>query len=291
MIDSSEGLIPRWPESAEPHIRMHPFLHPLFKGLASPVSEFSFAGIYLFRGAHSYRLSTLPGGSVMVSGSDAGERFFMLPFGLPDDPTLSVLFESFPSLKNATEAQAAELSKRGYRVSEDRNNFDYLYLRDELVRLEGRKFHSQKNLINRFTSEHACTGAPLTEENAGDARAVISGWCEAYGPGDCEAAYEAVKRADELELCGGIYYIEESPVAFTLGAESTPDTFVVHFEKGLRGFRGLLQFVNRDFASRLPGHYRYINREQDLGDEGLRRSKESYRPAGFVRKYRARTGN
>ncbi|MBI5588307.1 MAG: DUF2156 domain-containing protein, partial [Deltaproteobacteria bacterium] len=100
-------------------------------------------------------------------------------------------------------------------------------------------------------------------------------------------AREALEIFEEIQLCGGIYFVEGRPAAYILGEEIAHEMFVVHFEKGVGDFKGLLQFVNRSFASILPEKYNIINREQDLGDPGLRQSKESYRPIGFVKKYRA----
>ena len=93
-----------------------------------------------------------------------------------------------------------------------------------------------------------------------------------------------------LQLCGGIFYIDEKPVAYCLGEELALGTgFVIHFEKAVvePQFKGIYQFINQAFASILPEKYETLNREQDLGDPGLRQAKESYHPSGFVRKYRA----
>jgi hypothetical protein len=92
-----------------------------------------------------------------------------------------------------------------------------------------------------------------------------------------------------LQLCGGIFYIDGQPVAYCLGEELALGTsFVIHFEKAVLAeeFRGIYQFINQAFASILPEKYETVNREQDLGDPGLRQAKESYRPVGFVKKYR-----
>ncbi len=272
---------------SEIRLDMRPVLGPLFKGLRCGLSEFTFANIYLFRAAHSYRVATLGSGRRLIAGQDMGEGFFMLPWGVEDAAVMDALFKEFSFMKNATEAQATALAGMGYRASEDRDNFDYVYLRDELAGLHGRRFHRMKNLVNAFSQKYRCEARPLVKENAGDALAVVDGWRrERETEGDCEAAKEAVAQADELQLCGFVYYIEGAPVGFTLGEELLPDTFVVHFEKALAGYRGLAQAVSRSFAVALPGRYRYINREQDLGDPGLRQAKESCHPAMFVRKYR-----
>ena len=104
--------------------------------------------------------------------------------------------------------------------------------------------------------------------------------------GKLDKAREALLMSEALSLCGCIYYVEEIPAAYLIGEELNPATFVVHFEKGVGGYKGLLQFVNKSFAGLLPQKYEFINREQDLGDPGLRASKEGYRPCAFVKKYR-----
>ena len=93
-----------------------------------------------------------------------------------------------------------------------------------------------------------------------------------------------------LQLCGGIFYVNDEPAAYTLGEELAQGrVFVIHFEKAIldERLRGIYQYVNQVFASILPDKYELINREQDLGDPGLRQAKESYKPTEFVAKYRA----
>jgi hypothetical protein len=127
------------------------------------------------------------------------------------------------------------------------------------------------------------------EEYKNDAMEVLEGWRkEKDQPGDYLAAKEALEKMEELQLCGGIYYVNEQPVAYTLGEElAGGESFVIHFEKALAQYKGLYQFVNQSFAAILPrDKYKTINREQDLGDEGLRQAKMSYKPIGFVKKYR-----
>lgn len=109
--------------------------------------------------------------------------------------------------------------------------------------------------------------------------------------GDYEAAREALEKMWELQLCGGIYCADGEPVAYTLGEElARGGSFVIHFEKAVNTarYKGLYQFMNQAFASILPEKYDTINREQDLGNQGLRHVKESYHPVDFVRKYRVK---
>jgi hypothetical protein len=278
-------------------------LNPLFKSLHEGISEFTFANIYLFRKAHSYGISRLKGGLYVIKGTDeitgtneaavksSEANFFMLPFGLPESDILDALFKTFLSMKAVSETQASILSRMGYRVVEDRDNFDYLYLKTELESLQGRKYHRKKNLVNAFINNHSYEGKPLLEEHHGDALEVLELWRNSrQSSGDYGPAKEAVEMAEKLSLCGGIYYVDKKPAAFTLGEEiAGGDTFVIHFEKADSLYRGIYQFINLSFASILPEKYVYINREQDIGDQGLRQAKMSYKPHAFVKKYRALT--
>lgn len=282
-------MIPLYPEFSNIYIGLRNELHVLFKGLKEGISEFTFANIYLFRDAHKYQISKLAQGIFLITGEDNGASFFMLPFGLPEKRILDELFYTFTSMKCVSESQVPVLTNMGYYVTEDRDNFDYLYLREDLAGLPGDKFHKKRNLIRAFLDNYSYEGKPLLKEYASDALQVLEEWRrERDKPGDYVAAKEALEKMELLQQCGGIYYVEGRPAAYALGEESAAgEAFVIHFEKAIGRYKGLYQFVNNSFASILPKKYKLINREQDLGDEGLRQAKMTYRPVGFIKKYRA----
>ena len=281
-------MIPEYPEFASLSLDQRPVLHPAFKDLEEGLSEFSFANLYLFRNIHNYRISLVAPDNYVVSGDDSGETFFIMPFELSDDFLLNGLFERFSCAKCVTEKQAALLSDKGFTVIEDRDNFDYLYSRSDLAELAGNKYHKKKNLVKGFMKEFEYEGKPLLDEYIPDALKVLDKWYEQSNKsGDYSSAKEALENTEYLQLCGGIYYVNGNPVAFVLGEElANGRSFVIHFEKAVKDYRGLYQFINMSFALILPDKYDYINREQDLGIEGLRQAKMSYRPCGFVKKYR-----
>jgi hypothetical protein len=283
-------MIPDYPNMTELRLDMRPMLHPLFQQLPEGISEFTFANLYLFRDTHTYQIGKLPGSLFLITGADEGAAFFMLPFGLPEPDVLDDLFCNYRSMKCATESQASMLRQMGYDVTEDRDNFDYLYLQRDLAELSGRKFHKKRNLIKAFISNYAYEGRPLLEDYMRDAFQILDAWRQGRDePGDYAAAKEGLERMEELQLCGGIYYVDGQPVAYSLGEELACGTsFVIHFEKAVSEYKGLWQFVNQAFASILPEKYTTVNREQDLGHEGLRRAKLSYKPVGFVKKYLGR---
>ncbi|OGQ58821.1 MAG: hypothetical protein A3J24_10515 [Deltaproteobacteria bacterium RIFCSPLOWO2_02_FULL_53_8] len=284
---NNAAQISAYPSSDEITLDHRPLLHPLFKAHPHGISEFTFANIRLFRKAHNYRVSRLEDGTIFIIGSDANVRFFMLPFGIPAKASLEKLFADFAYMKAASETDAHQMTALGYAATEDTDNFDYLYLRKEQADLSGRRFHKKKNLVNLFLSTYKCEALPLIDTNVRDAFEILDGWLARHdGRGDYDAAKEALVAMETLALCGGIFHVNGKGAAFILGEELTADTFVIHFEKSTGEYPGLLQHLNRSFAQILPPKYVYINREQDLGDEGLRRSKQSYRPVGYVKKYK-----
>jgi uncharacterized protein len=289
-LEESAVPIAEYPELSRPDMEMRPILHPRFQSLPDGISEFTFAGIYLFREAHDYVIGDLGGGLIVISGGGA-DPFFMLPFGLPAPQRLNELFDRFKAMKCVPESLVESLRRLGYRTWEDRDNFDYLYRREALADLPGRGLHTKKNLVKSFLRNNNCVARPLLEEYVGDALKILDRWrSQQDSPGDFVAAKEALERMEELQLCGGIFYIDDEPAAYTLGEElARGTTFVVHFEKAVLSdqHKGLYQYVNQAFAAVLPEKYAILNREQDLGEPGLRQAKESYKPIGFIKKYRA----
>jgi len=281
-------MLPIYPQSTALTLELRPLLYPLFHQLRDGISEFTFANLYLFRTTHHYTVSALPDATPLILGRDAATSFFMLPFALPEQSLLDTLFRDHGMLKCASRTQAALLEHGGYQVVADRDNFDYLYRRQDLALLGGRNYHKKRNLIKAFTSSYPFTARPLRSELRDDALRVLDDWRKAAGePGDYEAAREALEQMEPLQLCGGIYYVASRPAAYVLGEELAGGaSFAIHFEKAVAGYKGLYQFINQSFAAILPEDYETINREQDLGDPGLRQAKLSYLPTGFVEKFR-----
>ncbi len=286
--------IPLFPEWAPITIDMRSELHPGMSLLPDGVSEFTFAGLYLFRRTYNYHVSYLPGDKLAISGHKEGKRFFMVPCGLPDDRALwPALFEHHDYLKGMPESyadsQRVDLERAGYVIEEDRDNFDYLYLRKDLAQLAGKQYHKKRNHVNAFVNTYNFDESPLTGRNIDGAVSVLEHWHKSREEDvdDFEAAREALELWHVLDLKGYLVRVDGTPAAYTLGESIAKGrTFVVHFEKAVDGYRGIYQYINKAFASTLPRHFTNINREQDLGNEGLRQAKMTYRPSGFVKKYR-----
>jgi len=214
--------IPNYPDFAPVNLNMRTDLHPRLSMLKDGISELTFAGIYLFRNTYSYRVSWLPNETLVIFGEKDGERFFMLPCGIPGPELLQDLFARRDYLKNLSETDTAAsrilLEQNGYTVEEDRNNFDYIYLRKDLATLPGKNYHKKRNLVNAFLNNYEFEQRPMRKGSVKDAIHVLDAWREAKGEaGDYAASREALELMELLNLKGHLYYVDGRPAAYTLG--------------------------------------------------------------------------
>ncbi|MBI9010624.1 MAG: DUF2156 domain-containing protein [Clostridiales bacterium] len=175
-----------------------------------------------------------------------------------------------------------------------RNDFDYLYDFEKMKSLSGNKYHKKKNHINQFLSKYDNWHyESLSIKNFKDVKEVCLDWFKDKKGDDLielDAIYDVLLNFDELDISGGVLYIELKPVAFVIGERLNKNTLVMHFEKAISGYHGLYPMVFNQYIKSLEG-YKYVNREQDLGIEGLRKSKLSYHPVDLIKKFNIRIGD
>ncbi|HZV82327.1 MAG TPA: phosphatidylglycerol lysyltransferase domain-containing protein [Geobacteraceae bacterium] len=286
--------IPSYPEMRLLNAADSHQLQEHFQTLQPEISEFCFANLYLFRYAHRYALS-LVGESLVIFGQGyGGEPYFLPPLSGDRGKTARMLLAAGHDLYGADEEfVASHLAPAGINAVEDRNSFDYLYLREELATLPGNRFHKKKNRINYFTARHSFSVEPFSADHLPGALQLLREWrrvqeAEAGSPLDleAEATEEALNMAGELGLSGVVVLLEGRVAAFALGEQLNRETAVCHFEKTDPFVEGIAQLVNREFSRRLFTDCTFINREQDLGEPGLREAKISYHPVRLVKKFR-----
>jgi hypothetical protein len=178
-------------------------------------------------------------------------------------------------------------------ITEAREHWDYLYARDDLANLKGNRFHKKKNLVNQFKKKYAYTYLTMGPEMVQYALEMQTDWCKWR---DCEkndtlasenrAIVQVLRNWQSLEsITGGALRVNGTLAAYTI-AEIMPDgTLLIHFEKGDPEYKGSYQAINQFFVAQTKSELQLVNREQDLGDKGLRKAKMSYNPVDFVRKY------
>ena len=187
-----------------------------------------------------------------------------------------------------------------FRFHTDRDNCDYIYAIDDLADLKGRKFQKKRNHLNKFRKEHPdCVALPLDEKSRTGAFCMLRQWYERRAEINPEEDFHLEKVALErafafqipLGLEGMVLVEKGQTIAFAMGSRLSGDTFDIHFEKAREDIDGAYAAINQAFSSHLREKYpelKWLNREDDLGIEGLRKAKLSYNPARLLQKHWAR---
>lgn len=174
-----------------------------------------------------------------------------------------------------------------FQIEYDRDEADYVYEREKLETLSGKKLHGKRNHINKFKSVHEDWDyETLTEDNVEECFQMALKWRNLNGCEDDEeknaemcVSLNSLRLFRELNLVGGVLRVEGEIVAFTMGEKLCEDTFVVHIEKAYADVDGAYPMINQQFVQHECMDYQYVNREEDTGADGLRQAKMSYRPA------------
>ena len=243
---------------------------------------------------------TLDGGRSTTEGSDPRNmRAYMLCMaGTPGCELLRALCEDSGhrlTLLGLEDKAAQQLQQNACRegidivVEPSRNQYDYIYRRSDLATMAGGKLKAKRNHINKFRTEHPdFEYRELTPAMFDDCRQLGKSWREERGDVNPEyadtigAEHRVMETVfthwDALGMMGGSIWIDGRMVAFTYGSAVTDDTLDVCVEKADRNIDGLFSVICQQFCAHLPEQYTYINREEDMGLEGLRKSKLSYHP-------------
>lgn len=230
---------------------------------------------------------------------DCGGRMTLL--GLEDDQmdcVNALMRECGSADASATNA----ITQSHINTIKQRNQYDYIYRRADLASLAGGKLKAKRNHVNKFLSEYPdFEYRPLEPSMFDECRRLEILWREERG--DVNPVYDAGNTTEGSEPCiidtilaeqrvmetvfahwdalgmtGGSIWLDGRMVAFTYGAAVTDDTIDVCVEKADRTIDGLFSVINQQFCAHLPEQYVYVNREEDMGLEGLRKAKLSYHP-------------
>lgn len=231
---------------------------------------------------------------------DNGHPVFTFPAGEGDYKDL------FRKLKETSEAMGyplavssicshklpvfEELFSNGFEVEKNEDSFDYIYNALDLIELKGKKYHQKRNHLTKFYQNN-WSFEPITKENQDECiEFSVHSYNEKQGYDDWSSVTEQYAihtfftYFDELKLKGGILRVDGKIQGFTIGEKLNSNTFCVHIEKANSEIQGAYAALNREFAAYAASDCTYINREEDLGIEGLRKSKRSYYPCFLLEK-------
>ena len=286
----------------EPTIEDRAWARPILWACGYPGAEYTFSSAYLWSGYYG-RVAEVDGYLVQerVYGSEA---VCIYPAGccgvrgvlekILEDCRERHLTLAFQSLTDETRADLERLYPGQFSYSPAQATYDYLYTVEALTELRGKKLQAKRNHCNRFAAENpGWYTVPITAENIGLCCEVERSWkagrdeAQAVESEDI-ALGRAFEHFGELEMDGLLLSDGTRFVAFSMGTRMNEQYYDVHFEKALPDSDGAYSVINREFSRMVAEKYpelRYLNREDDMGLDGLRRAKESYQPALVLKKY------
>jgi len=288
-------MIPEYPELKPVELSDKDEVDKFLELYPLEVCELTFANIYIWRDWERPQLTKVKGNLCVLCSPPDGPVYFLEPVGESNlDETVEICLGLAPRLSRVSERFLKKL-KGSYSNQEDRDNFDYVYLTQELAELQGKKYDGKRNWIKKFEKKYEYQIKPIDNADVPGCLKLVEQWGEA-SPGreqevddrtraTVKAIEEALNNFALFGLSALVVLIDGQVKGFCLGERLNPETAVVHVELASREISGLYQFLNRECARTVWRQFRYINREQDAGLPGLRRSKLSYHPHHFVKKF------
>ena len=265
-----------------------------FKNNPPKISEFTFTNLYSWRDAYKIKVSAFDDFIILRSESEPKLRLFD-PIGMGDKKkAIKAILNDFKASFIRIPEETAGLFRddTGFEVEDDMNNSDYLYRAEDLIVLKGEKYDGKRNLIKNFRLNNVYEYVSMNAGNADECLKFEDKWCTLKNCDRIEglsnerrAIGEMMENYSDFELIGGMIKIQGNISAVALAQRLNPDTLVMHVLKADPNVGGLYQVMLQEFLTHEAGSFNYVNLEQDLGIEGLRKSKQSYHPVEMVKKY------
>ncbi|MFI3312922.1 MAG: phosphatidylglycerol lysyltransferase domain-containing protein [Eubacteriales bacterium] len=298
-------------EFKHPAVSDRDWMEPYFRASGCRGSECSFTNLMLW--GKGYGEIAVIGDFLVQFLKIDGVKYYAFPAGNPKGDlkfVVDVLLEDakhydhplrFVGLTCGRKQLLMDTCPEAFQYDTNRNAYDYLYDINRLADLGGKKLQSKRNHCNRFQQNHPdWFTTPITPENLNLCREFAQDWFAKNEGGETSQEHDfrvekiAIGRAFDhfldLGFEGLILFAGGAPVAFTMGNPITDDTFDVNFEKAVGEIQGAYPMINREFSRHIRGKYpniKFLNREDDMGLPGLRKSKESYYPDELLVKHTA----
>lgn len=285
------------------HLRDQSQYAPVLQAFGHRGCEYNFVNLY----AWGRQQAAMVEGNLALFSQFSGQSIYPFPIGFADPkPTIDALMADAKQRKIAFRITSLSQEDCEYLQTTYpdmfhyhvvRSNFDYIYDINDLAELKGKKYQKKRNHANRFWQQNPdATTVALSEDTLPLVWQVFDAWYALRQENDPHsdvymeriAAKKALDHWQELDLEGLVLMADGQPVAATVASRLCKDTFDIHFEKALDTADGAYPVINQEFAKYLRAKHPdalWLNREDDLGIEGLRKAKLSYHPARLVEKH------
>ncbi|MDR2387920.1 MAG: phosphatidylglycerol lysyltransferase domain-containing protein [Deltaproteobacteria bacterium] len=263
-------------------------------------SDANFTNMFIWQGFYNFSWTRAHDCLCLISQPTGGDPFAMPPLGPKESQLKAVEFlveqMDSPRFSKIPErlAKTIEAAHPTWKIESDPDNDDYVYLADKVINLSGRRMHQKKNHYNSFIKNNRYELVTITTDLHDELVEVEAKWLtsktEKIGEDshlqiEKQAVHLLLENFQALAIQGLAIRVEGKIEAFSLGEALSPDTALIHVEKGSPTIRGIYVALCSSFCRAAFSDKTYINREQDLGLPGLRWSKESLKPDHMRKKF------
>lgn len=295
--------MPQFPEFKLIEVADRDLLHSFFQAYQPETSELTFTNIFIWREHYQIHWSIFKDWLIIACHSGGEKCFALPPIGpLPRMEVTRNILQWLkeergikdPSIERADSRLVNELAGSSeFIITPTREHFDYVYQTENLIKLSGNRYHAKKNHLNKFRKTYRWSYEPMSAEKIKECMQVAELWCRARRchedmdlTDEANAVREILENFSALKVQGGMILIEDKVRAFAIGEMLNQDTAVIHIEKADPEIPQLFVAINQQFCENQWSKVPWVNREQDLGDEGLRQAKMSYHPSRLIQKFR-----
>lgn len=280
-----------------------------FKRFPPLNSEFTFTNLFMWRNFYELLYFEYDSHLIVYSNEflrkrkspasgNKNAKYFFPPVGSNPSEIMKQIMEQIKDVEfhrvpeNIITQFDKDYSDAKLEIQDDRDNWDYVYVAEELINLAGNKYRQNRRWLNKFLESYEYEFQTLTEETVEKTKELQLEWCILRECEDDEgleqeqeAIYQALDNFQVLGFTGAVICIDGGCAAYTFGEMLNPETLVIHVEKAHMKYQGGYQAINNLFLKCCFPNVKYVNREQDLGVDGLRKAKESYKPVHMIKKY------
>ncbi len=267
-----------------------------FTTYSPKISEYTFTNLFMWGDVRNIRFANLLDGIVFM-GERIKEKYFYPPIGVSEcEKAFEIIVNygiknNFSSISLIPEYQIKFLKNKGLNFYPDRENFDYVYKSEKLALLKGWRLDGKRWFIKKFKENYNFIYRRFNQEDKNNCISLFETWLSGkdnspLAMDEFLAFKKFINNFESLSATGGVIEVEGKIIAFEFGEPLDNNTFVIHFEKANTSYTGSYQIINNQFIlNEVYPTYKFVNREQDMGLEGLRKAKLSYAPFKFIKKY------
>lgn len=270
-----------------------PLLDSFFKNSTNNNAEKNFSNLFMWRHTYKYEYALIDE-CLCIKGKTRGDKktFYHFPYGSCEKEVILSILEKaldtedlnfiikplLPQMKECLENYT-----NSFEIIEDRDSFDYIYTSQKLIELKSSKLRTKRHWVEKFKGNYDYSYEEINKDNIDEAKSFTLNLIK--DKDEFIAMAEMFDNFFDLNIKGCIVRVDSEIVGVSTGEELTEDTVLIHCERASKDYEGIYNFLNQEFVKRQWADFKYINREEDMGLEGLRKAKLSYRPDELLVKY------